>query len=557
MKTFHSAGDVSFGLPLTQSDNCREVIGMAGLADSHDGSEDVPHVLSPLRVGLVVGYGDRVRYVNEAFCWLTGYSADELLAPGALSDLVAPDTRDWLFSRARRRVFGESEPLHYETELVHRDGHRVAVEVSVDVLEMEGGREIVAIFRDLTASRRVESELSIRGRQEAAVVEIARRALVASNVSDLMAVAVDLVARTLDVEFAKVLQLMPDGESLLLRAGVGWKDGYVGRATVGTGLDSQAGYTLAAGAPVVVEDLARETRFRGPPLLVEHGVVSGMSVIIGASPAWGVFGTHTTKRRLFSADDTRFLQTVAHVLAEAIERAEVDEALRAAHNQERRLRQRLEMYARHAVKAQEVERRHIAGELHDELGQILTGLMLTLENVERLPAEVARTRLDLARGLVKDLLLRVHDLSLDLRPAVLDDLGLVPALLWLVERFSAQTGVVVTFAHSGWGGRLEPDVETAAYRIAQEALTNIARHARTGGATLSCVLGSGVLIVEVADQGVGFDPASVGAGLGSGLVGMEERARATGGRLAVESQAGGGTRIIAELAVAAEPSQDV
>ena len=292
-------------------------------------------------------------------------------------------------------------------------------------------------------------------------------------------------------------------------------------------------------------------------MLVEHGVVSGMSVIIGASPAWGVFGAHTARRRLFSPDDTRFLQTVAHVLAEAIERAEVEEALRTAHTQERRLRRRLEMYARQAVEAQEVERRHIAGELHDELGQILTGLMLTLENVERLPAEAASIRLDRARGLVTDLLLRVHDLSLDLRPAVLDDLGLVPALLWLVERFSAQTGVVVTFAHSGWDGRLEPDIETAAYRIAQEALTNIARHARTGGATLSCVLGSDVLIVEVADQGVGFDPASVGAGLGSGLVGMEERARATGGQLVVESQAGGGTRVIAEFAVAARPSQDV
>ena len=154
-------------------------------------------------------------------------------------------------------MLGEPEPQHYETELVHRDGHRVAVEVSVDVLEMEARREIVAIFRDLTASRRVESELAIRGRQESAVVEIARRALVTSDVSDLMGVAVDLVARTLDVEFAKVLQLMPGGDSLLLRAGVGWRDGYVGRATVGAGLDSQAGYTLAAGAPVVVEDLAR------------------------------------------------------------------------------------------------------------------------------------------------------------------------------------------------------------------------------------------------------------------------------------------------------------
>lgn len=528
---------------------------MPALGDpQHRWYESLPRILSDLGVGLVVGDHERVVYVNEAFCSLTGYSAEELLTMRALGEFFAPDARDRFLARARRRVAGEAEPRHYETELLHRDGHRVPVEVGADLLEIEGRAEIVGMFRDLAARERVDAELAARARQQDVVAELGRQALVDPDVSALMDVAVGLVARTLDVEYAKVLELLPGGEALVLRAGVGWKEGCVGRATVGAGLDSQAGYTLAVDAPVVVEDLSRETRFRGPPLLVEHGVVSGMTVVVGAGRPWGVLGAHTTACRLFSADDTRFLQTVAHVLAEAIERAEVDAALRAAHDQERRLRQRLEAYARQAVNAQEAERRHIARELHDEVGQILTGLSLTLENGERLPAEALSNRLDRARVLVGELLHRVRDLSLDLRPAVLDDLGLGPALLWLAERFTAQTGVEVALSHSGLDGRLTPEVEIAAYRIAQEALTNVARHAEIGRATLSCVLGQEALVVEVTDQGVGFGLDAAGAGLGSGLVGMEERARATGGRLRVESHPDRGTRVVAELAVGDRPS---
>lgn len=90
--------------------------------------------------------------------------------------------------------------------------------------------------------------------------------------------AVAVVARALDVECCKVLELLPDGQAFLLRAGVGWKDGCVGLATVGAGRDSQAGYTLLSSEPVIVQDLRTETRFSGPPLLHDHGVVSGMSV---------------------------------------------------------------------------------------------------------------------------------------------------------------------------------------------------------------------------------------------------------------------------------------
>src|SRR3972149_822679 len=150
--------------------------------------------------------------------------------------------------------------------------------------------------------------------------------------------AVSLVAQILGVEYCKILELHPDGNALLLRAGVGWKEGYVGHATVGTGTESQAGYTLLSNEPVIVEDLITETRFSGPPLLHDHGVVSGISTIIyGKNHPFGVLGAHTTTRRTFTKDDAHFLQAVANVIAEAIERKRTEEVLRESEERYRTL----------------------------------------------------------------------------------------------------------------------------------------------------------------------------------------------------------------------------
>jgi signal transduction histidine kinase len=195
-----------------------------------------------------------------------------------------------------------------------------------------------------------------------------------------------------------------------------------------------------------------------------------------------------------------------------------------------------------AVLLEEAERRHIARELHDEVGQSLTALKLRLQVADATEQVVE------ARGLVDELLMRVSNLSLDLRPAMLDDLGLVPALVWLVDRYQSQTGVQVELQHSSIDGRLPPIVETAAFRIVQEGLTNVARHAGVKAATVRVWRDGSSLGVQVADRGSGFDSAAaLAAGQSSGLLGMRERAAALGGTLSIESRAGDGTRLQAEL----------
>jgi PAS domain S-box-containing protein len=204
---------------------------------------------------------------------------------------------------------------------------------------------------------------------------------------------------------------------------------------------------------------------------------------------------------------------------------------------------RLQLLSRRLLEVQEAERRHIARELHDEVGQLLTGLRLSLE-AERLSG--IRAASESPTEIVRELAQRVRDLSLDLRPTMLDDLGLLPALLWLVERYTAQTQIRVKFEHRALDRRLGAETETAAFRIVQEALTNVARHAGTPEAEVDVRRSGASLSVRVLDRGRGFDPISV-ARKSSGLSGMRERAELVGGSLHLDASPQAGCCIVANL----------
>ena len=198
------------------------------------------------------------------------------------------------------------------------------------LLKNESKAEILdRMLRFIIHRTLADVELRAYAQKQAAVADIGRLALIGAELNELFAETVSLVSRTLGVEYCKLLELLPDGEALVLRGGVGWKEEYVvGRATVSAGKESQAGFTLLSGEPVIVEDLRTETRFNGPPLLHEHGVVSGVSVIIrGRERPYGVLGAHTASLRRFNSDDVNFLLSVANVLAEAISRKHADEEM--------------------------------------------------------------------------------------------------------------------------------------------------------------------------------------------------------------------------------------
>jgi len=218
---------------------------------------------------------------------------------------------------------------------------------------------------------------------------------------------------------------------------------------------------------------------------------------------------------------------------------------------ERKLAQdTLQMFSRQLIEAQEDERRRIARELHDQIGQILTAVKMNLHTVQRfnLAAEAGSYVKDNIEA-VDEALRLVRDLSIDLRPPVLDDLGLVTALGWYVDRYTQRTGLVVDVVAElpDPNERFSRELETACFRIAQEALTNVVRHASASKVALQVTRTAKTLTLVVKDNGVGFDLKSLrkrsprAATLG--LVSMQERAHAAGGTLEIESVPSRGTRI--------------
>jgi two-component sensor histidine kinase len=201
-------------------------------------------------------------------------------------------------------------------------------EVSATAIVKDGApAQVLGTCRDVTERLRINREVRVRARQQEAVARLGERALAESDLQKFFNEVVATVAEILDVELAKILELVPGDAELLLKAGVGWQPGVVGKALVTTGRESHAGYTLASGRTVMLEDLASETRFAGTALLHDHGVVSGLTTPIAGRDgrAYGVLCAHATKRRKFNDYDVSFLTAVANVVAGAIQRRQLDQ----------------------------------------------------------------------------------------------------------------------------------------------------------------------------------------------------------------------------------------
>ena len=397
-------------------------------------------------------------------------------------------------------------------------GEEVAIEAlksgATDyVLKQRLERLVPAVRRALREAeeraerKRAEETLETQARQQAAVADLGRRAITEPTLSALMDKAVEVVAHTLGVRYCEVLELLPEGDALLLRAGVGWKEGLVGRTTLGVGLDSQAGYTLVSRESVIVEDLREEKRFSGPPLLHEHGVVSGMSVVIhGQDKSFGVLGAHTDSRRAFTEDNANFLQAVANVIATAVDRKEAEEAL---------------------LEVGEAERRKMAHELHDGALQDLTYAVAEVQLVQAISKD---PELDPRLQRVVEALVRMgrelRGIVYDLRLEEERDKPLPELLESLVEmnrRMTPDRNIRLDVQDGFTSGPLGQR-GTQLLRILQEALTNVHKHADARNVLVRLGGNGDEIWVEVTDDGRGFDPETIpGVGLGS----MREPAKGT------------------------------
>jgi signal transduction histidine kinase/CheY-like chemotaxis protein len=298
--------------------------------------------------------------------------------------------------------------------------------------------------------------------------------------------------------------------------------------------------------PFVMEDLqALAAPLSDHPVLRE-GLRSYLSVPLSSQRGLsGTLSLFSDRPRAFAPDLIDIAREVGGQLAVALENARLFEQVRVGREHLRHLSRRL-------VRAQEDERRHIARELHDEVGQSLTAALLNLQVLGSLtdPGDMP-ARLDDSMSLIDRVLQQVRTLSLDLRPALLDDLGLAPALNWLLNRQAKRAGFVAQFNAEAIDTRLPAELETTCFRVAQEGLTNIVRYAQAQHVSIELGRSAAELWLIVRDDGVGFDVAAArqraALGQSTGLLGMEERVDLLSGQMRIESTPGLGSAIYVQL----------
>jgi signal transduction histidine kinase len=381
-----------------------------------------------------------------------------------------------------------------------------------------------------------------RQRQQASIAELGRLALVGTPPQQLMDHAVALVASTLKADYVRILELLPDGRNLLLRAGTGWRPGLVGTATVPLE-NSQVGYLFERSEPLIIEDLEAETRFDASWLLLEHFARSGVRVVIHGAPSpFGELSAYTREHRLFTEEDVLFLTATANTLAESFSRlhAELEKEqslrqLKEADEARQLLLERLSLVV-------EEERKRIASDIHDDTLQILAGLGIRLQLLaEGLGDSGKKQSLrDLSTALA-EAGRRLRRLIFDLRPDVLE-LGLGPALRFYFEQTA--TGMdpeLVIDSHLS--EELPEETRLMVYRACQEALNNVRKHARASRVTILVEEVEDGIGVQIHDDGVGFVVPRVSSPGHLGLVAMKERIQIAEGRFSMTSKLGQGTTV--------------
>lgn len=276
--------------------------------------------------------------VNPAFEETLGYSARELLERPFL-DFVHPEDRGKTVEELEKLSGGEPT-VHFENRYLAKDESVVWLSWKATPVVEEG--LIYAAARDVTGRKLAESEIRRRSEQQAAVSEMGRLALTVPSLRSLMDEAVRIVAGILDLGYCAVMELLPGTQKLLVRSSFGWEGDVVsGRYTVDAGFGSHSGYTLASDEPVVMEDADAEERFSVPSRLREHGIKSGISSVIrGEERVFGVLVAHSERKRSFTTNDVDFVQSIANVIAAAVDHRRHEEEIKA---QSERLKEQAEI----------------------------------------------------------------------------------------------------------------------------------------------------------------------------------------------------------------------
>ncbi len=491
---------------------------------------------------IFIQQGQQLVYANRRAVELTGRSLAELTTMNYLQ-LVHPDFHARIAAGARARQRGESAPLNYEIKILCKSGAERWVEIAMATIEIDGQSAGLGTAYDVTERKRAESLL---GGEKQVLEMMAKGAPLAET---LTTITRNIEALCQDLR-CSILLLDSDGLRVRHGAAPSLPEEFI-RAIDGAEIGPRAGSCGTAAyrnQTVIVSDIATDPLWEDyRALALPHGLRACWSTPIRSSHGLvlGTFALYYRAPCTPGPADFELIERVTHLCGIAIERTLAKEQLHAFAHQ-------LELLSRRLLTTQEAERRHIARELHDEIGQLLTVIKLDLQSALRQPGvQSAAPALNDSIDTIDQLVGKVRDLSLNLRPSMLDDLGLIPALRWYTQRQAKHLGLAIDLHLPNAAPRPPAEMETACFRIIQEALTNAARHAQATQVTVSVSISPQYAELTVRDNGVGFDVSSTQhsaiAGGGFGLLGMQERAQLVGGALQLTSTPGVGTCIAARF----------
>lgn len=456
-----------------------------------------------------------------------GWTAEEVL--GCVSPTIPPEELADFHEMIARVVRQGPEKIVRIRQ--KKSGERIYASINPGPLWDSEGKTygVMVILEDITARKQYEDGLRI----------VAETVSTESGDASLKALTKALAA-VLQTDFAFIGELVDERQERMRTVAL-WGEGKhhpsIEYALAGTPCENiihqrQCCYPDDVRTLFPRDTWAQERQLQsyvGEPLRDEHGRVLGLISAMGRKPLPN------------PALAVSILKIFATRAVGEMERMRSHQALE---HYSRRLR----ALSRQLLAAQETERRRIARELHDQVGQALTLLQLGLQNTRELEDAVAiRRELDQHTTAVEQILDEVRQLSLDLRPPMLDDLGLVPALRWYTDRVRRSSPMEVRFETGALSEPLPAETETACFRTAQEALSNVLRHSGARSVLIRLDCEEGHLVLTVRDDGCGFDPAEArrraSLGCSMGLLSMEERVAPAGGQLVLKSAPGNGTSV--------------
>ena len=466
--------------------------------DLREASERYQALVEQSIAGIYIVEDGRFAYANPRLCEWLGYTYDELVGMESI-ELVVEAERQRLVELRARRDAGDTSVMTSTFPMLRKDGLVIHLAFDARMMELRGRRVIFGIAQDVTEREHarallLQAESHYRALVEQSIVGIyllEGNALFYANprLREMLGYHLDELTRH------PLLKLVVEEDRHILED--------IARRR-------EAGETGPIAAQVTVR--------RKDGALVHIGLETKIIDVAGAKATLGIVQDMSEHKR--------------------------------AHDALQRANRELRILSDRVLEVQEEERRRISRELHDDIGQSLVALDIGLHRLESGVAGPKRAILDECIAVAADVREKLREISVDLHPPHLDQLGLQDALRWLVSRHADLTGVPIECRFAGVDDlHIAPAVEAACYRICQEALSNATRHARARRITVDLEAGDGQLVARVADDGSGFDRAAQQDALltsGSlGLISMEERARLAGGRFDVSSAPGTGTTVSA------------